>query len=350
MLFQPDEIRDLSIRLFELSGAPSDHARLVVDHLVEGSLMGIPSHGVLRIPDYLGRVKAFREGREIPGGSVDPAATPEVVFEDHALTLLDGNGGFGQVATSVATDLAGDLATRYGVATVMVRNQGHVGRLGAYADTLARRGFVALAFCSGPRWAHWVSPFGGREGRFATNPIAYAYPTDDDPVMADFSTSAVTEGRIRYRFKSGLPLPEGVLRDGAGRPTTDPGALYADPPGTIQPLGGADNGHKGAALSLLVDAMSTLLANEDPDDAERIGNNVALIVIKTDPTFAARASRHAAYVRSAAPADPAHPVLLPGDRERMEQAAHPMVEIDDVTFREIREAALEVGLGTPKPV
>jgi len=350
MWFQPDEIRALSIRLFELSGAPTEHARCVVDHLVEGSLMGIPSHGVLRIPDYLSRVVAHREGRAVAGGSVDPAATPTIVLADHARAMIDGHGGFGQVATSAGGDLATDLADQYGVATVVIRNQGHVGRLGAYTDAIARRGFIALAFCSGPRWAHWVSPFGGREGRFATNPISYAYPTTTDPVMADFSTSAITEGGIRYRFKTGMPLPVGVLRDGAGRETTDPAAMYANPRGTIQPLGGADNGHKGAALSLLVDAMGTLLAGENPDDDERIGNNVALIAIKTDPGFAARAQHHATYVRSAAPADPGRPVLLPGDREIQERAAHSMVEIDDATFREIREAALKADLRIPTPV
>ena len=178
MLFRPDEIGDLSIRLFELWGAPSAHARLVVDHLVEGSLMGIPSHGVLRIPDYLGPGQGASRGPvTVPGGSVDPSRHPTHPGTDHAFGPARRQRRVWAGRDLCRSRHGGRLAGRYGVATVSIRNQGHWPARRVRGRDRAPKGYVALGFCSGPRWAHWVSPFGAREGRFATNPIAYAYPT-----------------------------------------------------------------------------------------------------------------------------------------------------------------------------
>src|SRR6185295_3601784 len=105
-----------------------------------------------------------------------------------------------------------------------------------------------------------VAPFGGIEGRLATNPIAFAIPNGSTPVVADFATSAMPEGRVRTARNTGRRLPDGVLQDASGRATDDPTVLYEEPEGTLLPLGGPLFGHKGYAMAILVEAMATLLA------------------------------------------------------------------------------------------
>jgi LDH2 family malate/lactate/ureidoglycolate dehydrogenase len=201
--------------------------------------------------------------------------------------------------------------------------------------------------CSGPRSGHFVAPFGGAEGRLATNPIAFAYPSGvDAPVVADFSTSVAPEGVIRSLLHRGLPAPPGALRDAAGHPTADPAALYASPRGAIQPLGG-DAGYRGTALALLVEVLGALLADDDTDDPARAGSNLAMLAIAADGAFAGRAERMGRYVRTARPIDPARPVLLPGEREQHAAAAASDIAVDGPTWAALSDAARVADITLP---
>jgi LDH2 family malate/lactate/ureidoglycolate dehydrogenase len=233
-----------------------------------------------------------------------------------ARVVIDGRRAFGQVAAARAVDEATAGARRFGIGLAATTRSGHAGRIGAYTEELARRGLVALAFCSGPRSGHWVAPFRGLDGRLGTNPISYALPTGDEPLVADFSTSAVPEGVVRRLRDRGRPAPPGALQDARGEPTVDPRVLYEEPRGTILPLGGEHFGHKGYALALLVEAMTTVLCGEDPAAEDRFGNNLTLVAIAADRAAAGSGAALAAYLRGTPPADPARPVLLPGELER----------------------------------
>jgi LDH2 family malate/lactate/ureidoglycolate dehydrogenase len=225
---------------------------------------------------------------------------------------------------------------------------GHTGRIGAYAEAIAAAGMVGVAVCSGPRTGHFVAPFGGLDGRLATNPIAYAYPSADGaPVVADFSTSVAPEGVIRSLLHRGLKAPPGALRDAEGRPTDDPAALYATPRGAIQPLGGA-TGYRGTALGLLVDVLAALLAGDDADDPARTGSNLAMLAIATGDGFAGRAARMGRYLRASRPIDPARPVLLPGEREQHAAAAAGAIAVDGPTWAAIAAAAQASGIALPE--
>jgi LDH2 family malate/lactate/ureidoglycolate dehydrogenase len=341
LIIHEDEAYSLIVGLFEAQGAPASHAGTVARHLVESSLMGLHSHGVIRVPQYLDAV----ETREI-----DPRAEPTREALGPALCRVDGRWGFGQVAGHFAVGAAVELAETHGASVVVARHLAHIGRVGAYTAAIADRGQVGLAFCSGPKSGHWVAPFGGREGRMATNPMSYAFPTSRGAVVADFATSSATEGNMRYLRNMGRPAPEGLLRDWSGAPTTDPAVLYVKPTGTIQPLGGELQGHKGSALGILVDVMATLLAGDDVVDASRQGNNLALIAISARGPFQANADRLADYIRSTPSLDPGQPVMMPGDRELNARAAATSIVVDDVTWRQIVERAKKHGLKLPKPV
>jgi uncharacterized oxidoreductase len=311
--------------------------------------MGMHSHGVMRIPEYLERVRAFGSPESPLGGPIDPRAEPSITREVAARATIDGNGGFGQVAGMAAVEVALRLVERFEVSLVSVRHAGHVGRLGAYPDAIAKGGCAGLAFCSAPIWGHWVAPFGGRDGRMATNPMAYAFPTQAEPVVADFATSATTEGAIRYSRNQGRQLPVGVLIDVDGHPTTDASSFYTDRRGAIMPMGGELNGHKGSATGLLVELMGSLVAGDDVTDRGRIGNNMTLIAIRADSGFIARADVLVRYVRSSRPVDPARPVQMPGDRELDAKRTARTVTVDERTWAQIAEDAARLGIDVAIP-
>jgi uncharacterized oxidoreductase len=340
-VFAATDLRRLAASLFVAHGASGENAAAVADHLVESDLGAVHSHGLIRVPQYI---------REIKEGELDPAATPLVESEAGARVSLDGRRAFGQVAATAAVDAAGEAVRAAGVAVVTVRRAGHAGRIGAYTEALARAGHVALAFCSGPRSGHRVVPYGGTEGRLATNPISYAYPAEPEPVVADFSTSAAPEGHIRVLRDRGVSAPADVLQTAEGSATTDPWVLYREPLGTLLPLGGTTFGHKGYGLAVLVEAMATLLAGEDTTDERRSGNNLALVAVATDVGFAERAVRLGNYLRSSRPIDPARPVLLPGDRERLARRASGAVSVDTTTWSALVALAAEHRLDVPAPL
>lgn len=329
-------VRTLGLALLVGSGARPEDADIVVSHLLEADAMGLRSHGVIRIPQYLD---------EIAVGSLDPHGVPVVDRLKPGRAAVDGGGTFGQVVGARIATTAADLARQTGIAIVTGRRMGHTGRIGAYPESVARSGMIGVAVCTGSPSGHWVAPFGGREGRIATNPIAFAYPAGPSgPVVADFSTAATAEGVIRSLHHRKLDAPAGWLRDAEGRPTTVPGTLYGSPRGSIQPLGG-DLGYRGMALGLLVEVLGSILAGDAVDDQQRSGSNLTVIAIEPDHGFAMLAAGLSDHVRSSPPIDANRPVLMPGDREqRARAAAGSSVEIDPPTWGALADAAARAGL------
>ena len=338
--FDPQGLHDFLVRLFVGSGVPEDSARLVIDHLVDASLAGVHSHGILRAPEYLDHIDQ---------GLVAASARPRLVRDDGAVAVFDAGRCLGQVAANaVCEEVVPRAGGGGGLALVSARRAGHFGRIGAYVEAVAQRGFVAVAFCAVPTRHHNVAWFGAREGRLGTNPIAYAFPTGGAPVVADFSTSAVPEGRVRLLHHEGRPAPDGVLLDADGQPSTDPGVLYRQPAGTLRPLGGPQ-GHKGSALGLLVEVMGTLLAGEAPDDPGR-HNSLTIVAVRCPDGFADGADGLVRYVRSAAPIDPARPPLVPGDPEAAARAGATAVPVDATTWERLVARAAAAGLQVPEPL
>jgi uncharacterized oxidoreductase len=326
--------------LLEAAGASSANAAMVAQHLIDSDKRGLPSHGLMRVPQY---------ASEMGAGELDGKAVPAVARRDGTLTVIDGKYGPGQVAAERAVEEALRSAASHRVSIATVRHAGHAGRIGAYVERIAAAGHLGLAFCSGPRSGHRVAPFGGVEGRLATNPIAFAFPGDGASIVADFSTSAIPEGVVRRLRDLGEAAPEGALQSADGSPTTDPAALYTDPPGTILPLGGPRFGHKGFGLGLLVEAMTTVLFGEDPSDPGRVGNNLTILVVAGDDQTARSGRALAAYVRSSRPADPDRPVLLPGDPERIRlERTRYCVHRDRSTWCALRRLAESHGLALPE--
>lgn len=347
LAFRARDVESLGSRMLVRLGASDEAAAAVAGHLVTAHLMGLTSHEIIRFVQYAGDIRS---------GRIDPTAAPVVAQEGPASAVIDGGRGFGQMTALKATAVAVEKALGAGVAIVTTRRCNHVGRLGAFVEDAAGRGVCAIAVAAIPPLGHFVVPWGGVDGRLGTNPIAFGFPTLDDPIVADFATSVIPEGRIRTARNSGAQLPEGAVLDAHGRPTTDPAAFYGPPRGTIHPFGGTA-GHKGFAISMLVELLGATLSGVEPATDNRSINGFTIVAVSI-ATFAeadvvrSRATDLAAYVRSSRPSDPARPVMVPGEPEVASLRAagdDPLVMVDASTWTDLVDVAASVGLDAPSP-
>ncbi len=252
-LFRHQTLRQLGYAIFETLGCRPPDARIVADHLVDSSLFGHDSHGMLRFYEYVDNVRA---------GQFDPTGEPKLVMDKPCTAVVDGGGAMGQVGAVFATKIAIAKARVHGLAAVTLKNTGHVGRVGAYPLMAARQGLMGLAIVNAGHLGHQIAPFGGIDGKLSTNPIAFAAPRRGaDPIMVDMATSMVSEGKIRALQNRGQRLPDGWIIDHDGQPTTEEGKYLNDPRGAILPLGGA-SAHKGYCLSMMVELMGGALSGE----------------------------------------------------------------------------------------
>ena len=307
----------------------------VADHLVRSSLYGHDSHGVLRMYEY---AQAVSEGR------VRPQRQPEIVSEHACTAVIDANDGFGQVGATLAATLAIVKARQYGLASVALRRASHIGRAGEYPLKIAQAGLIGTAYVNYGRLGIQVAPFGGIDGRLATNPMAFAAPRRaDPPIMVDMTTSTVADGKIRVATNLGKPLPEGWIVDADGRPTTNPHDYFAEPRGAILPLGGP-LGHKGYALSMMVELCAGGLSGQGmaAGDARAPANAFLLTAYDighfTDMDFFYdEVEALVGHVKSSRTAPGVTEILVPGEPEfRTERERERTgIPVDDTTWEKV---------------
>lgn len=349
-VFGADELRSAGERLLAACGASAREAREVTGELVEASLRGLDSHGVVRLVMYADHVRE---------GTIRPGAPVTIARETPATAVVDCHGGFGIVGALRMVEIVAGKARGPGVACAASLGLNHVGRLGAYPERLAARGLFGLASVNSPRHGHFVSPWGGREGRLATNPLSWAAPcggtaTGGEPLVMDMSTSMIAEGKIRILLQEGKPVPEGSILDAEGNPTTDPRKFYGPPRGTILPFGSPRLGYKGFGLALLVEILGAALAGvplTPVGEKEPYGNGLFLLAIDPEAfggreRFRGLVGEFAEYVASSAPAPGTEGVVLPGALERRtrERRLREGIPVPDETWRQIREAGRRSGI------
>lgn len=339
--YQPKALEDVAAAILTAAGAGESEAKSVAYYLVKADFVGHASHGVLRVKQYV---------EQIHKGQIACGKTLQLVNEGPGFAVLEGGLGFGQIGAAHATRLACAKAKTQGIALVALRNIAHVGRLGDWVELAAALDCVSFHFVntlSMPR----VAPWGGREGRLSTNPLAWGMPiAGADPIIVDLTTSVVAEGKVRLHRDAGTPIPEGWIVDSEGKSTTDAAALYAG--GSLLPLGGLDAGHKGYALSLMVDLMAGAISGGGASGADKRINCNNFTVIAIDPNQLAaddwigtEAVRFSAWVKSSMPADPGKAVLLPGEVERAARVRHLRdgLPLEESTIQTLKEAALLAG-------
>jgi L-2-hydroxycarboxylate dehydrogenase (NAD+) len=234
-----DALRDYMFRILRAAGCNTENARTAAEIFLEADMRGASFQGLDHMYTLISGIR---------NGHVDPTGRPHIAKEDNAFALIDGNRGPGQPAALLAADVAVAKARKSGICCVGITNSSDIFMVGFYAERIARAGLVSFVFTGAPPSVH---PYGGRERILGTNPFAIAFPTNDEnPVLIDMATSAVSNSHARQAAYYDEDLPDDVAVDADGKPTKSAKAVRAG--GAIAPLAG----HKGFALALAVGLLA----------------------------------------------------------------------------------------------
>ena len=236
----PQQLSDLTTSILESHGVPTADAALVADSLIQADLWGHQSHGVLRLPWYVERVRR---------GAMTAVAAPETLVDAGAMLLLDGRDGIGQVLTERARTEAVSRARIHGVGAVGVRNSNHFGTAMYFTRRAAADGCVAMLTTNA---SPAMAPWGGREKVIGTNPWSIAAPYGDTAVAVDIANTAVARGKIYLARQRGETIPDSWALTPEGEMTTDAADAVH---GVILPMAG----HKGYAIAFMMDILSGVL-------------------------------------------------------------------------------------------
>ncbi|MCY3779715.1 MAG: Ldh family oxidoreductase [Chloroflexi bacterium] len=330
--------------IFVALGAPPDIAAAVAESLVQSNLFGHDSHGVLRIKQYATMIRA---------DMIQPAERPRIRKRFGATAMVTGGYGFGQVGARYAAELATEIGAEQGIGAVSLGQSTHVGRLGEYTAMIAAEGLVGIGFTSGTMYSGWVTPYGGRERTFGTNPMSFAVPGNaGETLLLDFATSGIAHGKILLARAKGAPLSTGMMLDKDGRPTTDAGIL--DDGAVLLPMGL----HKGSGLSLMMEIIPALLAGHRPISSPEFhfGNPTLLIALAPgafdeETDFVHHVETLKRRVKAVKPAAGFTEVLLPGEPEARSYAERVKsgIPLPAAVWADLRSLAGELGVRIPTP-
>jgi uncharacterized oxidoreductase len=337
-----ERLHKIGAALLVGAGASQSEADTVARGCVNANLVGHDSHGVILIPSYVERIKV---------GHIVPGAPFEIMQESPTTTVIDGHWGFGFVVNERAMQLTIEKAKSTNVAAATVYRQSHVGRLGAYPLMAAQAGMIGIATADSGRSPKAVAPFGGREARLGTNPIAIAVPSDlPGPLCLDMATSAVAVGKLTLAQARGEKIPLGWIVDKDGKQTTDPARFR--PGGALLPLGGTE-GYKGSGLAVIVEILCGLLTGLGfgVEPTGRHNDGCFLAVFKVDAfrplaEFKREVGEFARYLKDTPPSEGSNGVFYPGEVEylREQERRKNGIEIEDATWTTLRKLAAELKL------
>lgn len=347
---QVNNLIDFVAEVFAHSESSPEEARRIATYLTTANLTGHDSHGVIRVPVYIRWKKT---------GNVVPNQTPEIVVDTPSLAVVDGKFGYGQTVTPFAVRTGIEKCKKAGLAAVALRNAGHIGRVGDWAEMSAAEGLVSVHFVNAAG-SLLVAPFGGVQKRLSTAPYCVGIPRrGQDPIVLDFATSIVAEGKVLVASRGGKKLPDGALVDADGTLSEEPSVLY----GPYTPDGPRDHTkgtgairafgeHKGSGLAFICELLGGALTGTGATSGGRQFANGMLAfyvdpkVIDTSNYFDEEISRYTDFIRQTKPIAGVDSVLVPGDPERKMRAERTKngVPLPDDTWAAIVNTAREVGV------
>jgi hydroxycarboxylate dehydrogenase B len=340
-----DRLHRWMVDLWLHAGSDAHEAKLTADHLVGANLAGHDSHGVGMAPRYV---------RSLQAGEMKLNQKVEIVQDNGSLVTIDGRRGMGQSVTWQAMEIAIERARQHGVCVMGLRHSHHLGRVGHWAEQATAAGFASVHFTNAVSNPPMVSPWGGAQGRYLTNPFTVGIPRDGgDPIVLDFATSAIAHGKVRVAYNKKVKVPPGSLIDVDGRPTDDPAVMFEPvdgPHGALMPFAA----HKGYALAMVCELLGAALTGGETTRPANmtmkhaIWNNMLTIVfdpkrIGPGERFEQEARGFVEWVASAPLSGAVDRIMVPGDPERRSRAARAkLIPIDAGTMAQLDEAAAAV--------
>ena len=343
-------LEELVRDVFRKAGCSAAEAERMGKYLVIANLTGHDSHGVQRVPRYL---------QWLAEGDFVADRTVQVITDTPVLAVLDGQYGFGQTVAPQAVEIGIRKCKEMGLAAVALRNSGHVGRVGDWAEMAAAEGLISIHYVNAAS-SVLVAPFGGVDRRFSTAPYCVGIPRKgQNPLVLDFATSIVAEGKVLNASFGGKKIPDDALIAQDGSTSGDPHVLYGDytptGPRTYRKGKGAIRAfgeHKGSGLALMCEILGGSLTGTGATQEERKWANGMLSFyvdparIDPDGFFPADVTRYVAYVKSARPATAGGEVLVPGEPEERTRAKRLKdgIPLPEDTWNAIAAAAQNIGL------
>jgi len=239
-----DEVHGLASKGLTQNGASSEQARSVADTITSAERDGCKSHGLFRLPGYIGSLKS---------GKITGDAVPVLSELAPAVVRVDAANGFSSLPLEIGITALAEKAREQGIAALAVNNSYHFAALWPEAERLAELGLVGFAFVTAKSY---VAPAGGIKPLYGTNPMAFAWPREGKPpIVFDQASSASARGEIMIHERDGKPLPERWAIDKEGNPTNDPTKALA---GAQLPFGG----YKGGSIALMVELLAGALIGD----------------------------------------------------------------------------------------
>jgi hydroxycarboxylate dehydrogenase B len=347
-------LQQLVADIFDTAGCSRSEAERIALYLVRANLAGHDSHGVVRVPRY---IQMKREGLILADQEVD------LVVDTPALAVVDGKYGFGQTVAPQAVAIGIEKCQQMGLAAVALRHAGHIGRVADWAEMAAAEGLVSIHFVNAAG-SVLVAPFGSVERRFSTAPYCVGVPLPQRaPLVLDFATSMVAEGKVLVASQGGKPIPADALIGPDGVLSDDPRLLYGEyKPGERRDIRkglgalGTFGGHKGSGLALMCEILGGALSGTGcTSPGRRFANGMFSLYVDparmdVDGMFPKDVTRYLAYVKEAKAALPGAETLLPGEPEARTRAQRLTsgVPLAEETWTLLLDTARSVGVSTAK--
>jgi LDH2 family malate/lactate/ureidoglycolate dehydrogenase len=346
-----DSLLHFSSSLFEAAGLSSERARIMASVFLEADLLGFTTHGMNRVASNL---TWLEDGRSIISGD------PEVLVDRGNLFNWDANFLPGPWVVSQAIDQCIARVASRGIVCATIRRSQHIASLGAYCPQIAEAGYVALITCSSPN-ENTVCAHGGIDPVFSANPLAFVAPADDYPILFDVSMCITAGGYVSRAMREGEKLPGKYLKDRNGEVTNDPTVFFADPPGSIMPIGGVSHGYKGYALTLMTEILTMALGGYGRADASAAtdGEANSVFIQMFDPEafgslndFKNQANKIKSMCENSKTKAGDDPVRVPGQRawqRRLHQLANG-VELYPTIIEDLKPWAEKLGVELPEEI
>jgi LDH2 family malate/lactate/ureidoglycolate dehydrogenase len=336
-------------QLLSTGGMARDDADLVSALLVRGELRGYPGHGVIRVNPYLNWIK---------DGTYQIKDKPAIEREGKITAVVDGKHYIGQVAAHFAMELAIKKTQEHGAGIVCLHHAGHTGRLADYMEMATNQGMIGMgAACVG---SAVTALYGAMEPITGTNPMAFGIPARrGKQIILDFATASMSMGEIQTRVRNREKIPEGVMLDGHGNPTTDFKTFRGPPRGVFTAFGG----HKGSGVALMTEILGGLLSGNGMgrlywDNRGHGVNGLFLQAFAVEEfqdleTFYDKVDELIAFIKSTKCAPGFSEILLPGESGRRREAKNKKdgVDIETSTWSSLTQLAAELSISeVPVPL
>ena len=273
-MFNEKKLKKILIKIFKINGLNTTHAKISSDALINAELVGAHSHGLSRLKMYCDRIQ-----KKV----INPKPKIKIKKISQSITQIDANNSIGFVAADIAIKQAIKNAKKTGIGLVGVKNSGHYGLSGYYAEQAVKKNLIVFCFTNAPPA---IAPHGARKKLFGTNPICFGTPTASKvPFILDTSVSEINRGKIRVAARLGKKIPKGVALDNFGNPTTNAKKALA---GVQLPIAE----FRGSGLAWMVDILSGVFTGgnhggkvKDPFDDFTGPQNIGHLFIVMKPNL-----------------------------------------------------------------